>query len=72
MQGIYQCDSMEVLAGAMNEGSLPPEQVRFFLGYAGWTVEQLAFEVEVGTWWVAAASSSLIRECLQGIGLIVS
>ena len=66
VQGIYKCDDMEVLAAAMNEGTLPPEKVRFFLGYAGWVVAQLAWEVEVGSWWVAAASSSLIRECMQG------
>ncbi|KAK9842991.1 hypothetical protein WJX74_005403 [Apatococcus lobatus] len=68
LDGVYQCDDMQVLAAAMNEGALPPQQVRFFLGYAGWTVEQLTWEVEVGTWWIAAASSSLIRECLQGVG----
>lgn len=57
---------MDVLAAAMNDGTLPPDKVRFFLGYAGWVVAQLAWEVEVGSWWVAAASSSLIRECMQG------
>lgn len=68
LDGIYKCDDMDVLAAAMNDGTLPPDKVRFFLGYAGWVVAQLAWEVEVGSWWVAAASSSLIRECMQGVG----
>ncbi len=50
----------------MNKGLLPPEKVRFFSGYSGWGPGQLTWEVEVGSWWVAAASSTLVQECLSG------
>ncbi len=30
----------------------PPEQVRFYNGYAGWAPGQLAHELERGDWWV--------------------
>ena len=68
-QGVYQSDHIPSMMEAVEQGVLMPNQIRFFAGYAGWTAGQLAWEVESGTWWVAAASSSLIRDCLQGINL---
>lgn len=30
----------------------PPEQLRLYVGYAGWAPGQLAYEIERGGWWV--------------------
>lgn len=49
-------DAMEQLAG----GAIPSGAVRFFLGYAGWGPDQLAEEIEEGSWIVSEASAELV------------
>jgi putative transcriptional regulator len=38
----------------------PPEQVRFFNGYAGWAPGQLALEVNAGGWYVLQADADTV------------
>jgi putative transcriptional regulator len=38
----------------------PPEQVRFFNGYAGWAPGQLANELQRGDWWVFDADPDTV------------
>ena len=38
----------------------PPEDVRFFLGYAGWGRGQLEFEIEQGAWLSAEATPEIV------------
>jgi putative transcriptional regulator len=38
----------------------PPEQVRFFNGYAGWAPGQLANELQRGDWWVFDADAETV------------
>jgi putative transcriptional regulator len=48
-------------AGALvREGVLKPQDFRFFVGYAGWQLDQLREEIESDYWYVAACSSNLI------------
>ncbi|KAJ9559833.1 hypothetical protein OSB04_004993 [Centaurea solstitialis] len=39
---------------------LRPQDFRFFVGYAGWQLDQLREEIDAGLWHVAACSSNLI------------
>ncbi|KAL8232214.1 hypothetical protein R6Q57_001992 [Mikania cordata] len=41
-------------------GVYKPQDFRFFVGYAGWHLDQLREEIEAGFWHVAACSSNLI------------
>jgi putative transcriptional regulator len=65
-------DSLEILPGLfwggdknelsylLNTGVMMPSEIRFFLGYAGWTPGQLEAEFEEGSWYTADASRELI------------
>ncbi|MEI7787294.1 MAG: YqgE/AlgH family protein [Chlorobiaceae bacterium] len=65
-------DSLEILPGLfwggdknqlsflLNTGVMLPSEIRFFLGYAGWTAGQLESEFEEGAWYTAEASKEMI------------
>lgn len=42
-------------------GELKPEEIRFFLGYSGWEIEQLNEEIEDDSWFVDALDQSLFE-----------
>ncbi|GFP81257.1 upf0301 protein cag_1601 [Phtheirospermum japonicum] len=44
----------------VKEGTLDPRDMRIFMGYAGWQMDQLRAEIEGGFWYVAACSANLI------------
>lgn len=46
----------------VKKGILKPHEFRFFVGYAGWHLDQLREEIESDYWHVAACSSDLICE----------
>lgn len=50
--GIYWGGSFAQLKELLNTGQLHEDQIRFFLGYAGWSPEQLESELEENTWLV--------------------
>ncbi|XP_050378779.1 uncharacterized protein LOC126796056 [Argentina anserina] len=53
-------NSLDEAAGLVKKGVLNPQDFRFFVGYAGWQLDQLAEEIESNYWHVAACSPSLI------------
>ncbi|XP_021903501.1 uncharacterized protein LOC110818815 [Carica papaya] len=53
-------NSLDEAAGLVKKGVLKPEDFRFFVGYAGWQLDQLREEIESDYWYVAACSSNLI------------
>ncbi|KAK2966452.1 hypothetical protein RJ640_005431 [Escallonia rubra] len=53
-------NSLDVAAGLVKKGMLRPRDFRFFVGYAGWQLDQLREEIESGYWYVAACSGNLI------------
>lgn len=59
-EGIYWGGDFEQVVAALQTNILSPTDVRFFMGYSGWSTGQLAEEYEEKSWIVAAASSSLI------------
>eukprot|EP00249_Psilotum_nudum_P018682 c26915_g1_i1 orf=621-1904(-) len=60
--GIYYgaADALQQAAELVSGNTLYSEDFRFFVGYAGWGLEQLANEIAMGLWCVAACSTDLI------------
>ncbi|MBT8263334.1 MAG: YqgE/AlgH family protein [Bacteroidia bacterium] len=48
--GIYWGGDFNAIMGLLKEDVLKKEQIRFFLGYSGWSNEQLESELEVHSW----------------------
>lgn len=53
-------NSLDEAAVLVKRGILKPQDFRFFVGYAGWQLDQLREEIESDYWHVAACSSDLI------------
>lgn len=62
MPGLYfgARNSLDEAAGLVKNGVLKPQDFRFFVGYAGWQLDQLREEIESDYWYVASCSSNLI------------
>lgn len=48
--GIYWGGDFEVTKQLINNGSIQKENIRFFLGYSGWSSQQLDEEVQANSW----------------------
>lgn len=58
----YGCsDGLQDAADLVNDGAVLPHDFRFYVGYAGWALDQLMNEIATGLWCVAACSPDLIR-----------
>lgn len=57
--GIYLARSLEILRSV---ASLPPSDLRFYLGYAGWGPGQLEGEMAQGAWLLAPAKRNIVFE----------
>ncbi|KAJ4917159.1 hypothetical protein Rs2_02709 [Raphanus sativus] len=53
-------NTLDEAAVLVKKGMLEPQDFRFFVGYAGWQLDQLREEIESDYWHVAACSSELI------------
>ncbi|XP_052190780.1 uncharacterized protein LOC127800293 isoform X2 [Diospyros lotus] len=53
-------NSLNEAAGLVKKGVLKPQDFKFFVGYAGWQLDQLRDEIESDYWYVAACSPNLI------------
>ncbi|KAL4594367.1 hypothetical protein ACB092_12G014500 [Castanea dentata] len=51
---------LDEAAVLVKKGILKPQDFKFFVGYAGWQLDQLREEIESDYWYVAACSSNLI------------
>ncbi|KAE9594021.1 hypothetical protein Lalb_Chr18g0049291 [Lupinus albus] len=58
-------NSLDDAAGLVKRGILKPQHFRFFVGYAGWQLDQLRDEIDSDYWYVAACSSTLLCEALS-------
>ncbi|MCL4113181.1 UNVERIFIED_CONTAM: hypothetical protein GTU68_051198 [Idotea baltica] len=53
LPGIYQGTNFEDLKVLVMQGIVSPDEVRFFVGYSGWSAGQLEEELKGKTWIVA-------------------
>jgi putative transcriptional regulator len=58
--GLFWGGDKEQLSYLINTGVIKPSEVRFFLGYAGWSAGQLEEEFEEGSWYTAEASNQVV------------
>ncbi|MCR5890105.1 YqgE/AlgH family protein [Hymenobacter sp. J193] len=49
-QGVYWGGDFGVLLGLLLSGELSPDEIRLYVGYSGWTADQLAGEVRENVW----------------------
>lgn len=54
-------NSLDEAAALVKKGVLKPKDFKFFVGYAGWQLDQLREEIESDYWYVAACSANLIN-----------
>jgi putative transcriptional regulator len=58
--GLFWGGDKEQLSYLINTGVIKPSEVRFFLGYAGWSAGQLEEEFEEGSWYTAEANNQVV------------
>ncbi|MFP4048155.1 MAG: YqgE/AlgH family protein, partial [Bacteroidales bacterium] len=57
---IYWGGDFEKVKELISEGMITPEQIRFFLGYSGWSPNQLDEELKNNAWLVSELEASKI------------
>ncbi|MDO9261380.1 MAG: YqgE/AlgH family protein [Flavobacteriaceae bacterium] len=49
-KGFYWGGNIEIITKLVNNAEINPDEIRFFLGYSGWEIDQLNEELEVDSW----------------------
>jgi len=52
-EGLYWGGNFEQLKVLISEGVILPKDIQFFVGYSGWSPDQLTEEMNMGSWVVA-------------------
>jgi putative transcriptional regulator len=77
VDGIYMGGDFEELRQLLIAGEVKPDEVRFFVGYSGWSPNQLQEELDRKSWFVTKASSKVLmntddaalwRELVKNLG----
>jgi putative transcriptional regulator len=58
--GIFWGGNFETMKSLITEGKIKYEEVKFFLGYSGWSAGQLEEEMSAGSWLVTEANKTLV------------
>jgi len=67
MDNIYWGGDFDSLKELITEGIVEPSQVRFFLGYSGWSPNQLEDEIDENAWIVTKVDSEKIMSADKDI-----
>lgn len=59
-EGIYMGGNFETLRSLLMRGQIGKDDVRFFVGYSGWSATQLDEEMKLNSWFIAPAEKELI------------
>lgn len=62
MENLYWGGDLEIIRELMHAGLLEPKEIRFFLGYSGWSPNQLDREIREKSW---VLSQSTAREIIH-------
>ncbi len=73
---IYWGGDFNRLKELISEGMVQPSQIRFFLGYSGWSPKQLEGEIENNAWlisevdgnWIMSPDKDMWKEVLNSMG----
>lgn len=60
LPGVFMGGDFEKLRKLLYAGKIAPEQVRFFVGYSGWSPEQLQTEIKSQSWFVTDIDKDLV------------
>jgi len=60
LSGLYWGGKMEVVKEMMILKKINPDQIRFYIGYSGWSPNQLKEELERNAWVVSNTNSKLL------------
>ena len=60
MDGIYMGGDFEILKKKLRMGQVQKDEVRFFVGYSGWSPNQLDTELSSKSWFVANVKPKLL------------
>jgi len=60
LPGVYWGGDFEALKFLVKTELIQPNDIRFFIGYAGWTKGQLAEEVAHQSWFLAEGDSNFV------------
>ncbi len=58
--GVYMGGNFDQLKAMLVSGTVTKGQVRFFVGYSGWSHEQLENEIKGNSWFVTSAPKELV------------
>lgn len=58
--GVFMGGDFEKLRVMLQSGEVQKNQVRFFVGYSGWSPEQLENEIKTNSWFVTNADKEMV------------
>lgn len=58
--GVFMGGNFETLKKKIIEKKIDKDQVRFFVGYSGWSPQQLDSEMKMKSWYVASVSKDVV------------
>lgn len=64
--GLYWSGNVNALKAMIKNGLIKPHEIRFFVGYAGWSSGQLRNELKANTWVVGHFSAKQIFQTIPG------
>lgn len=59
-EGIYWGGDFEILKLLIKNNSIEPSKIKFFLGYSGWSINQLDDEMNSKSWLTVQGNASLV------------
>jgi putative transcriptional regulator len=63
--GIYWGGDFNVLKDLVSSGRVAPQELRFFLGYAGWSADQLDKELKENAWLVGKIPPGVVMKAVE-------
>ena len=63
--GIYWGGDFDIIKDRIAAGTIKPFELRFFLGYAGWSADQLDGEMEENAWLVGQISPRMVMQSME-------